>query len=79
MTSKTTTPASDAYRQAVLDVLARGPGVGSRRRRGVRGRLHDDASVIQPGVYQKDREEIRTTMAAAFAGPLSGSRWPSAR
>ena len=34
----------------------------------------EDASVIQPGVYQKDREEIRTNMAAAFAGPLSGSR-----
>jgi len=34
----------------------------------------DDASVVQPGVYKKDREEIRTTMAAGFAGPLSGSR-----
>ena len=34
----------------------------------------DDASVVQPGVYKKDREEIRATMAAGFAGPLSGSR-----
>jgi uncharacterized protein (TIGR02246 family) len=34
----------------------------------------EDASVIQPGVYEKDREEIRTNMAAAFAGPLNGSR-----
>ena len=34
----------------------------------------EDASVIQSGVYEKDREEIRTNMAAAFAGPLSGSR-----
>jgi uncharacterized protein (TIGR02246 family) len=34
----------------------------------------EDATVVQPGVYKKDREEIRTTMAAAFAGPLSGSR-----
>jgi len=34
----------------------------------------EDASVIQPGVYDKDREEIRTNMAAAFAGPLNGSR-----
>ena len=33
-----------------------------------------DASVVQPGVYKKDREEIRATMAAGFAGPLSGSR-----
>jgi uncharacterized protein (TIGR02246 family) len=39
----------------------------------------DDASVIQPGVYEKDREEIRTNIAAAFAGPLNGSRWPPAR
>ena len=30
--------------------------------------------MIQPGVYEKDREEIRTTMAAGFAGPLNGSR-----
>ena len=34
----------------------------------------EDASVIQPGVYEKDREEIRANIAAAFAGPLSGSR-----
>ena len=34
----------------------------------------DDASVVQPGVYKKDREEIRATMAAGFAGPLNGSR-----
>jgi len=33
-----------------------------------------DASVIQPGVYEKDREEIRANIAAAFAGPLNGSR-----
>jgi uncharacterized protein (TIGR02246 family) len=33
-----------------------------------------DATVVQPGVYKKDREEIRRTMAAAFAGPLKGSR-----
>ena len=34
----------------------------------------DDASVVQPGIYKKGREEIRTTMAAGFAGPLKGSR-----
>jgi uncharacterized protein (TIGR02246 family) len=34
----------------------------------------EDACVIQPGVYEKDREEIRANIAAAFAGPLSGSR-----
>jgi uncharacterized protein (TIGR02246 family) len=34
--------------------------------------LHD-STVVQPGVYKKDREEIRTTMADGFAGPLKGS------
>ncbi len=34
----------------------------------------DDATVVQPGIYKKDREEIRSTMAAAFGGPLKGSR-----
>jgi uncharacterized protein (TIGR02246 family) len=74
MTSKTTTAGSDADRQAVLDVLAH------RYRAWEAGDAEtfaagyaEDASVIQPGVYEKDREEIRTNMAAAFAGPLSGS------
>ncbi len=34
----------------------------------------EDATVVQPGVHKKDNETIRTTMAAAFAGPLKGSR-----
>jgi uncharacterized protein (TIGR02246 family) len=34
----------------------------------------DDATVVQPGIYKKDRQEIRTTMAAGFGGPLKGSR-----
>jgi uncharacterized protein (TIGR02246 family) len=34
----------------------------------------DDASVVQPSVYKKDRQEIQSTMARAFAGPLKGSR-----
>ena len=34
----------------------------------------DDASVVQLGVYKKDRQEIRSTMAGGFAGPLKGSR-----
>lgn len=34
----------------------------------------DDATVVQPGIYKKDREEIRSTMAATFGGPLKGSR-----
>ncbi len=75
MTSKTTTAGSDADRQAILDVLA---SVYKAWEAGDADAFvadyTDDASVVQPGVYKKDREEIRTTMAAGFAGPLSGSR-----
>lgn len=75
MTSKTATAESDADRQAVLDVLAR---LYQAWEAGDAATFvadyTDDASVIQPGVYEKDREEIRTAMAAAFAGPLNGSR-----
>jgi uncharacterized protein (TIGR02246 family) len=75
MTSKTTTAGSGADRQAVLDVLARlyqAWEAGDAET--FVADYTEDASVIQPGGYEKDREEIRANMAAAFAGPLSGSR-----
>ena len=73
MTSKTTT--ADADRQAVLDVLARVyQAWEAGDAEAFVADYTEDATVVQPGVYKKDREEIRTTMAAAFAGPLSGSR-----
>jgi uncharacterized protein (TIGR02246 family) len=34
----------------------------------------EDATVVMPGVYHRDREEIRASMAAGFSGPLKGSR-----
>ena len=34
----------------------------------------DDATVVMPGVYHRNKEEIRTSMAAGFEGPLKGSR-----
>ena len=34
----------------------------------------DDATVVQPGMHKQNRDEIRATMAAGFAGPLKGSR-----
>src|SRR5208282_2807469 len=75
MTSTTTTAGSDADRQAVLEPLA---GLyrawEANDAEAFVADYTDDASVIQPGVYKKDREEIRTTMAAGFAGPLKGSR-----
>ena len=33
----------------------------------------EDATVVQPGVHKQDRDEIRSTMAAAFDGPLKGT------
>jgi uncharacterized protein (TIGR02246 family) len=75
MTSTTSATASDVDRQAVSDVLKRLYEAWEANDAGafVADYL-DDASVVQPGVYKKDREEIRTTMAAGFAGPLQGSR-----
>jgi uncharacterized protein (TIGR02246 family) len=75
MTSTTTTVGSDADRRAVLEPLA---GLyrawEANDAEAFVADYTEDASVIQPGVYKKDREEIRTTMAAGFAGPLNGSR-----
>jgi uncharacterized protein (TIGR02246 family) len=34
----------------------------------------EDATVILPGSYLRDQAEVRAGMAAAFAGPLKGSK-----
>jgi uncharacterized protein (TIGR02246 family) len=34
----------------------------------------DDATVVQPGVFKQNNDDIRTSMTAGFAGPLKGSR-----
>jgi uncharacterized protein (TIGR02246 family) len=34
----------------------------------------DDATVVQPGIHKRNNNDIRTSMAALFAGPLKGSR-----
>jgi uncharacterized protein (TIGR02246 family) len=34
----------------------------------------DDATVVIPGSFMQDKQVIRAGMAAAFAGPLKGSR-----
>ncbi|MEV4620432.1 SgcJ/EcaC family oxidoreductase [Asanoa sp. NPDC049573] len=34
----------------------------------------EDATVVMPGVFRQGREAIRTSMGAAWAGPLKGSR-----
>jgi len=33
----------------------------------------EDATVVQPGIYRQNRDELRTGMAAAFAGTLRNS------
>jgi uncharacterized protein (TIGR02246 family) len=75
MTNKTSATASDADRQAVLDVIK---GVyqawEANDAEALVADYLDHASVVQPGVYKKDRQEIQATMAGAFAGPLKGSR-----
>jgi uncharacterized protein (TIGR02246 family) len=75
MGSTITTAGSDTDRQAIRDVLARlYQAWEANDAEAFVADYTDDAIVIQPGVFKKDREEIRTTMAAGFAGPLSGSR-----
>ena len=75
MTSTTSTTASDTDRQAVLDVLKRNYKAWEANDvEAFVADYLDDASVVMPGIYKKSREEIRTTMAAGFAGPLRGSR-----
>ena len=73
MTSKTS--GSKADQQAVLGVLkgVREAWEANDAEAFVAGYL-DDASVVQPGVYRKDRQEIQASMAGAFAGLLKGSR-----
>jgi uncharacterized protein (TIGR02246 family) len=75
MTSTTSTTGSAVDRQAVLDVLK---GVydawEANDAAAFVSDYLDDASVVQPGVYEKDRHEIQTRIGAAFAGPLKGSR-----
>ena len=73
MTTKTT--GSNADQHAVLDVLK---GVyeawEANDAEAFVADYFDDASVVQPGVYRKNRQEIQSSMAGAFAGPLKGSR-----
>jgi uncharacterized protein (TIGR02246 family) len=75
MIDTTSTTGSDVDRQAVSDVLKRLYEAWEMNdAEAFVADYLDDASVVQPGIYKKDREEIRSTMAAGFAGPLQGSR-----
>jgi uncharacterized protein (TIGR02246 family) len=66
---------TDADRQAVLAVIQALYAAWEANDAGeFVAEYLEDATVVQPGVYKKDRPEIRTTMAAGFGGPLKGSR-----
>jgi uncharacterized protein (TIGR02246 family) len=66
---------TDADRRAVLAVIQAGYAAWEANDADEFVAVYlDDATVVQPGVHEKNRQEIRTTMAAGFAGPLKGSR-----
>jgi uncharacterized protein (TIGR02246 family) len=66
---------TDADRRAVLAVIQAGYAAWEANDADEFVAVYlDDATVVQPGVHKKNRQEIRTTMAAAFGGPLKGSR-----
>jgi uncharacterized protein (TIGR02246 family) len=60
--------------QAVLDVIKAIYDAWAANDANLFAELYlDDATVVQPGVYKKNNDDIRTSMAALFAGPLKGS------
>ena len=64
---------TDAARRGVLAVLQAGYSAWEANDADEFVAVYlDDATVVQPGVHKKNREEIRTTMEAGFGGPLSG-------
>src|SRR3984885_2135463 len=66
---------TDVDRQAVLAVIQAGYAAWEANDAEEFVAVYlDDATVVQPGVHKKNRQEIRTTMAAGFGGPLKGSR-----
>jgi uncharacterized protein (TIGR02246 family) len=60
--------------QAVLDVIKAIYDAWAANDANLFAALYlDDATVVQPGVHKKNNDDIRTSMAALFAGPLKGS------
>jgi uncharacterized protein (TIGR02246 family) len=65
---------TDADRQAVLGVIQANYAAWAANDADEFVAMYlEDATVVQPGVHKKDRDEIRATMAAAFDGPLKGT------
>jgi uncharacterized protein (TIGR02246 family) len=75
MTSNNTTSVlagPDSAIRAVFDEVSSAWGDGDAD--AFTGWYADGATVILPGFYLPDKDAIRASMAAAFAGPLKGSR-----
>jgi uncharacterized protein (TIGR02246 family) len=61
--------------KAVLDVIQSGYDAWAGNDAELFATLYlDDATVVQPGIHKRNKSDIRTSMAALFAGPLKGSR-----
>ncbi|HKD99351.1 MAG TPA: SgcJ/EcaC family oxidoreductase [Micromonosporaceae bacterium] len=74
MITKEATRATEAD-QAVRDVLAATVAAWSANDAHAFAELYAaDATVVLPGVFLRGREELRTFMAAGFAGPRKGTR-----
>jgi uncharacterized protein (TIGR02246 family) len=62
----------DSAIRAVFDEVSSAWGDGDAD--AFAGWYADDATVILPGFYLPGKDAVRASMAAAFAGPLKGSR-----
>lgn len=74
----TTTPVSATVthdERAVLDVIQAVYAAWADNDADAFAALYtEDATVVQPGgIYKKNKADVRTSMALAFAGPLRGS------
>jgi uncharacterized protein (TIGR02246 family) len=75
MLTSTATSTVSTDESAVLDVIHSVYAAWANNDADAFARLYtEDATVLQPGgVYKKSQDDVRTSMALAFAGPLKGS------
>jgi uncharacterized protein (TIGR02246 family) len=75
MTDKSATTVRPEGEHAVLEVLRGVYTAWANNDADAFAELYvEDATVVMPGTYQENWDEVRAYMAAAFAGPLKGSR-----
>jgi uncharacterized protein (TIGR02246 family) len=75
MTTTSSANALDESNDAALDVIRSGYDAWAANDAALMASLYlEDATVVQPGIHKKNNDDIRTSMAALFAGPLKGSR-----